>query len=186
MITNDPDPDTDYMTVKNHAGAVTKYYFQKGGFRSHSYNNKSIYTGRCRAGSNKRVINIEEPNFLIKSGQYLGVNRIKAREEAEEPDAKKISYAVTDRVREAKLRLFIHYFGGGMIASHYPNRAVKRWAQSCGTARRVHAYMCRYTYCTRLVENGVGPCSQKKLMGHKQMATTLKHYLKLSTQELRR
>jgi len=83
-------------------------------------------------------------------------------------------------------RLFIHYFGGGRIASNYPNNLVKYWARRCGIARNVYAYMCRSTYCTRLVENGADPYSLKRLMGHKQMATTLKHYLKLTPQELRR
>jgi len=83
-------------------------------------------------------------------------------------------------------RLFIHYFGGGRIAPNYPNRVIQYWARRCGIARRVHAYMCRYTYCTRLVEQGADPYSLKRLMGHKQMATTLKHYLKLTPQELRR
>jgi site-specific recombinase XerD len=83
-------------------------------------------------------------------------------------------------------RLFIHYFGGGRIASNYANKTVKYWAQRCGIYRRVHAYMCRYTFCTRLVENGADPYSLKKLMGHKHMETTLKHYLKLSSEELRK
>ena len=83
-------------------------------------------------------------------------------------------------------RLFIHYFGGGRIASDYVNRTVKYCARRCGITRNVYAYMCRYTYCTRLVENGADPYSLKKLMGHQQMATTLKHYLKLTPQELRR
>jgi len=83
-------------------------------------------------------------------------------------------------------RLFIHYFGGGCIASCYLNKIVKYWAQRCGIARNVYAYMCRYTYCTLLVENGADPYSLKKLMGHKLMATTLKHYLKLTPEELRR
>jgi site-specific recombinase XerD len=46
--------------------------------------------------------------------------------------------------------------------------------------------MCRYTYCTRLVENGVDPYSLKRLMGHKQAATSLRHYLKLTPSELRK
>jgi len=83
-------------------------------------------------------------------------------------------------------RLFIHYFGGGRIAANYANNTVKYWAKRCGIARNVYSYMCRYTYCTRLVENGADPYSLKKLMGHQQMATTLKHYLKLTPQELRK
>ena len=46
--------------------------------------------------------------------------------------------------------------------------------------------MCRYTYCTRLVENGVDLASLRQLMGHKQTATSLKHYLKLTPAELRK
>jgi site-specific recombinase XerD len=83
-------------------------------------------------------------------------------------------------------RLFIHFCSGSPVATNYPNRILKYWAQRCGIARRVHAYMCRYTYCTLLVENGVGPYELKQLMGHRQMATTLKHYVKLTPQELRK
>jgi site-specific recombinase XerD len=50
----------------------------------------------------------------------------------------------------------------------------------------VYAYMFRYTFCTRLVENGADPYSLKRLMGHKQMATSLTHCLKLTPKELRR
>jgi len=82
-------------------------------------------------------------------------------------------------------RLFIHY-RGGTLSSNYPNIIVKYWASRCGIMRKVYAYMIRYTYCTRLVENGVDVYSLKKLMGHKQMAVTLKHYLKLTSTELRR
>ena len=82
-------------------------------------------------------------------------------------------------------RLFIHY-RGGKLSSNYPNIIVKYWAFRCGIRRKVYAYMIRYTYCTRLVENGVDVYSLKKLMGHKQMAVTLKHYLKLTSTELRR
>jgi integrase/recombinase XerC/integrase/recombinase XerD len=83
-------------------------------------------------------------------------------------------------------RLFITYRGGRPIVPHYLDRVVKYWAGRCGIVRPVYAYMCRYTYCTRLVENGVDPYSLKKLMGHKQMATSLIHYLKLTSAELRR
>ena len=83
-------------------------------------------------------------------------------------------------------RLFVHYRGGYPLGGNYPNTTVKHWAARCGIRRTVYAYMCRYTYCTRLVENGVDPYSLKALMGHKQMATSLIHYLKLSPAELRR
>lgn len=82
-------------------------------------------------------------------------------------------------------KLFIHYYGRD-ISSNYPNIIVKYWAPKCGIVRKVYAYMIRYTYCTRLVENGADVYSLKKLMGHKQMAVTLKHYLKLTPTELRR
>jgi site-specific recombinase XerD len=82
-------------------------------------------------------------------------------------------------------RLFIHY-RGGKLSSNYPNIIVKYWASRCGIRRKVYAYMIRYTYCTGLVENGVDVYSLKRLMGHKQMAVTLKHYLKLTPAELRR
>ena len=83
-------------------------------------------------------------------------------------------------------RLFVHHRGGGPLGVTYPNAVVKRWAAACGIARGVYAYMARYTYCTRLVENGVDLYSLKRLMGHKQMAVTLRHYLKLSPEEIRR
>jgi site-specific recombinase XerD len=83
-------------------------------------------------------------------------------------------------------RLFFDYYARIPLSAGYPNKIVKRWAARCGIARNVYAYMCRYTYCTRLVENGVDPYSLKKLMGHKQMATSLVHYLKLTPAELRR
>ena len=82
--------------------------------------------------------------------------------------------------------LFVHYRDGRPLGTQYPNRLVKLWAARCGITRNVYAYMCRYTYCTRLVESGVDPYSLKMLMGHKQMATSLTHYLKLSPAELRR
>ena len=72
------------------------------------------------------------------------------------------------------------------MGPNYTNVVVKRWAGECGTRRRVYAYMARYTYCTRLVENGVDLYSLKRLMGHTQTAVTLKHYLKLSPAEIRR
>lgn len=83
-------------------------------------------------------------------------------------------------------RLFFDYRGRIPLSPHYLNRVVKRCAARGGITRRVYAYMCRYTYCTRLVENGVDPYSLKKLMGHKQMATSLVHYLKMTPAELRR
>jgi integrase/recombinase XerD len=74
------------------------------------------------------------------------------------------------RKPDSENRLFIHYHG---------------WKR-CGIRRNVYAYMMRYTYCTRLVENGTDVYSLKKLMGHKQIAVTLKHYFKLTPTELRR
>jgi site-specific recombinase XerD len=83
-------------------------------------------------------------------------------------------------------RLFVCHRGGDTLGPGYVNRVVKYWARRCGIARSVYAYMCRYTYCTRLVENGVDPYSLKRLMGHKQAATSLRHYLKLTPSELRK
>lgn len=96
--------------------------------------------------------------------------------------------AMSERVRGADSggRLFLHYRGGYPLGQSYPNTIVKHWATRCGIGRNVYAYMCRYTYCTRLVENGVDPYSLKRLMGHKQMATSLIHYLKLTPAEVRR
>jgi site-specific recombinase XerD len=81
-------------------------------------------------------------------------------------------------------RLFIHY-NGGKLSSNYPNRVLKIWALRCGIKRNVYAYMARYTYCTRLVENGIDLYSLKKLMGHKKIEVTLTHYFKLTKTELR-
>ncbi len=83
-------------------------------------------------------------------------------------------------------RLFLCHRGGGRLDRNYLNRMIKYWAGRCGIGRQVYPYMCRYTYCTRLVENGVDPYSLKRLMGHKQSVTSLKHYLKLTSLELRR
>ena len=83
-------------------------------------------------------------------------------------------------------RLLIHYRGGRPLAPNYVNVIVKQWAARCGIARNVYAYMARYTFCTRLVENGADLYSLKRLMGHTQTAVTLKHYLKLTPSELRR
>ena len=83
-------------------------------------------------------------------------------------------------------RLFIHYRGGRPLGPNYVNVIVKQWAARCGIARNVYAYMARYTFCTRLVENGADLYSLKRLMGHTQTAVTLKHYLKLTPSELRR
>ena len=63
---------------------------------------------------------------------------------------------------------------------------IKYWAGRCGIGWQVYPYMCRYTCCTRLVENGVDPYSLKRLMGHKQSVTSLKHYLKLTPLQLNR
>ncbi len=82
-------------------------------------------------------------------------------------------------------RLFIHY-NGWKLGNNYTNTIVQYWASRCGIKRRVYAYMIRYTYCTRLVENGIDAYSLKKLMGHKQLAVTLKHYLKLTPSEIKK
>lgn len=89
------------------------------------------------------------------------------------------------RKPDSENRLFIYYHGW-KITPNYPNRILKYWARRCGIRRNVYAYMMRYTYCTMLVENGTDVYSLKKLMGHKQIAVTLKHYFKLTPTELRR
>jgi len=99
-------------------------------------------------------------------------------------ELRRMSEAV--RNEDSRGKLFIHHRGGGPLGPNYTNVVVKRWAGECGTRRRVYAYMARYTYCTRLVENGVDLYSLKRLMGHTQTAVTLKHYLKLSPAEIRR
>lgn len=96
-----------------------------------------------------------------------------------------ITLKETIRNIEEEQKLF-HHYSGWSIRSGYINRVVKYWANLCGIKRIVYAYMIRYTYCTRLVENGVDLYSLKKLMGHKQTAITLKHYLKLTPSELRK
>ena len=90
------------------------------------------------------------------------------------------------RNSDSQGRLLIHYHGGGPLGANRPNCVVKQWAAACGIARNVYAYMARYTFCTRLVENGVDLYSLKRLMGHKQMVVTLRHYLKLTPEEIRR
>jgi integrase/recombinase XerD len=89
------------------------------------------------------------------------------------------------RTRHSGTNLFVHY-NGWRFSSGEPKRIVRYWASRCGIRRRVYAYMTRYTYCTRLVENGIDAWSLKKLMGHKQLAVTLKHYLKLTPTEIRK
>jgi len=89
------------------------------------------------------------------------------------------------RTKESGERLFIHYMGW-KLGKTYPNIIIKLWAERCGIKRNVYAYMIRYTYCTRLVENGIDPYSLRRLMGHKQIEVTLKYYLKLTKTELRR
>ena len=89
------------------------------------------------------------------------------------------------RTEKSCSKLFIH-FNGWRLGNNYPNRIIKYWAASCGIHKRIYAYMIRYTYCTRLVENGADIYSLKKLMGHKELAVTLKHYLKLTRNEIRK
>lgn len=133
-----------------------------------------------RAQRRMRIRTKGNQQYIVKDRHiFLSANTVQEIEELLHMSRSVRNYLSTNR-------LFIHYFGGGRIAADYPNRAVKYWARRCGIVRKVYAYMCRYTYCTRLVENGVDPYSLKKLMGHKQMATTLKHYLKLTQAELRK
>ncbi len=76
-ITNNPDPATDYITIKNHVGASTKYYFQKGTFCSHTWNNEFFHSGMVRRGSTMRRMIIERPDFYIDpSKAYVNLSRI--------------------------------------------------------------------------------------------------------------
>jgi hypothetical protein len=77
-LTNEPTPDTDKIIVTNNAGAPTIYYFQKGGFCSHSWNNSYFHRGVCRRGGTETTMNIERPDFYIKGGNknYININRI--------------------------------------------------------------------------------------------------------------
>jgi YD repeat-containing protein len=82
-LTNDPSPQTDSIVVTNNVGAPTIYYFQAGGFCSHSWNNAFFHRGSCRRGGSQTVMNIERPDFYIKpnnpsKGQYgyVNINRI--------------------------------------------------------------------------------------------------------------
>ena len=119
--------------------------------------------------------------------QYIATDRhvfLSERTKERLEELLRLSQAV--RCTDSRSRLFIHYHGGGPLGASYPNVVVKRWAAACGIARGVYAYMARYTYCTRLVENGVDLYSLKRLMGHKQIAVTLRHYLKLTPAEIRK
>jgi RHS repeat-associated protein len=75
-ITNDPSPTTDTIIVTNNVGAPTIYYFQKGGFCSHSWNNAYFHRGACRRGGTKLSMNIERPDFYIQAQNYININRI--------------------------------------------------------------------------------------------------------------
>lgn len=119
--------------------------------------------------------------------QYIATDRyVFISERTAEQLQELLRLAAPVRNAESRGKLFIHYFGGGPIAGNYLNTTVKYWAARCGIARGVYAYMARYTYCTRLVENGADLYSLRRLMGHRQTAVTLKHYLKLTAEELRR
>jgi len=89
------------------------------------------------------------------------------------------------RTDKSQDKLFIH-FNGWRLGNNFCNRIIKFWTKACGINRRIYAYMIRYTYCTRLVENGADIYALKKLMGHKELAVTLKHYLKLTRNEIRK
>ena len=141
---------------------------------------------------NARRENLEEAAFLLRvrnkgHQQYIAEERSIFLSPRTVGQLKEL-LAMSERRRgvTSAERLFINYHTGNPLSPLYPNNVVKRWACQCGITRNVYAYMCRYTYCTRLVENGADAYSLKKLMGHKQMATSLIHYLKLTPKELRR
>ena len=119
--------------------------------------------------------------------QYIAADRhVFLSEGTAERVAELLALSVVVRGADSRGGLFIHYLGGDPLGVNYANVVVKLWAAACGIARGVYAYMARYTYCTRLVENGADLYSLKRLMGHKQMAVTLKHYLKLTPAEIRK
>ena len=119
--------------------------------------------------------------------QYIVRDRhVFLSESTKEHLAELLRLSTTARGPDSRDKVFIHYHGGGPLGVNYPNIVMKRWAAECGIARNVYAYMARYTYCTRLVENGVDLYSLRKLLGHTQIAVTLKHYLKLSPEEIRK
>jgi site-specific recombinase XerD len=127
-----------------------------------------------------RIRNKGNHQYIVRDRHVFITMRTRERIE----ELLQLSIAV--RCADSREKVFIHYHGGGPLSANYPNTVIKRWAGECGIARNVYAYMARYTFCTRLVENGVDLYSLRKLMGHKQIAVTLKHYLKLSPREIRR
>ena len=101
-LTSTPNPSTDTIVVTNNVGAPTVYYFQAGGFCSHSWNNAFFHRGVCRRGSTQGgsgsngVMNIERPDFYINPnsiapGSYININRINAQafEDASKADYQK-------------------------------------------------------------------------------------------------
>ena len=142
------------------------------------------------------VVNIELPDFYAEelklrirskgNQQYIMKDRhifITKKTSEEIDELLKIQESLRNIHSEQKL--FIHY-SGHKLSNNYPTTIIKRRASKSGIKRRVYAYMTRYTYCTGLVENGIDLYSLKCLMGHKQVAVTLKHYLKLSPTEIRK
>lgn len=142
------------------------------------------------------IININLKDFYYKdlklriqpkgSQQYIQKDRMVfiTKKTAEEIKTM-IKLQKNIRTKKSQDKLFIH-FNGWRLANNYPNRVIKFWANACGISRRIYAYMIRYTYCTRLVENGADIFALKKLMGHKELAVTLRHYLKLTKNEIRK
>jgi len=76
-LSTNPNPKTDHITIKNHAGALTKYYFQKGSYCSHSYTDGDLLiSGELGSGSSKTHINLaKEPDQIIPTtGCVIGCN----------------------------------------------------------------------------------------------------------------
>ena len=118
--------------------------------------------------------------------QYIQKDRIVfVTKKTGEEIKKLIKLQKNKRTDKSQDKLFIH-FNGYRLGNNFPNRIIKYWAASCGINRRIYAYMIRYTYCTRLVENGADIYDLKKLMVHKELAVTLRHYLKLTRNEIRK
>ena len=79
-LTDDPSPETDFLAICSHAGAATKYLFQKGGFCTHTFNNIRAHGGRVRDSSSLTVLDIERPDFLVEGQDYFNVSRIETEQ----------------------------------------------------------------------------------------------------------
>lgn len=51
---------------------------------------------------------------------------------------------------------------------------------------KITPHVCRHTYCTNMVRNGVSPKTLQKLMGHEDIRTTLQCYTHLDYEDVER